>query len=162
VLQLAIIPALDAIGLGGQAACELVLGTGIQESKLIYRKQLGNGQALGFFQMEPTTFWDIWNRFVEPRRELERQLLPMCEGKPSPKALARYDTFAAAMCRLHYRRFQEPIPQAGDIAGHANYWKKYYNTALGAGRPEQFIKIWGEYMDGLNLLELIPRKATPL
>jgi len=34
------------------------------------------------------------------------------------------------------------LPQAGDLAAMAAYWKKFYNTPLGAGKPEQFVAKW--------------------
>ena len=40
-------------------------------------------------------------------------------------------------CRLHLLRCPGPIPAS--IEGQAAYWKQYYNTPLGKGRPEDFI-----------------------
>jgi hypothetical protein len=60
-------PVLRQLGLDEyrmQAAEELLLGTALQESGLIYRRQLNNGPALGLFQMEPATHDDIWADFL--------------------------------------------------------------------------------------------------
>ncbi len=48
--------------------------------------------------------------------------------------------YAAAMCRIFYLRFSKPLPQAGDWHGMAKYWKRYYNTHLGAGTVDGFLQ----------------------
>ena len=48
--------------------------------------------------------------------------------------------YAAAMCRIFYLRFQKPLPQPNDWEGMARYWKKYYNTHLGAGTVDGFLQ----------------------
>ena len=45
--------------------------------------------------------------------------------------------YAVAMCRIHYYRVSEALPN--DLEGMARYWKKYYNTELGKGTVEEFI-----------------------
>jgi len=70
ILITAIRPALNILGKGGRAAEQLVLGTAIQESLLIHRQQLGNGPALGLFQMEPATHNDCWQSYLNFRRDL--------------------------------------------------------------------------------------------
>lgn len=44
---------------------------------------------------------------------------------------------AMIFCRLHYKLVPEPIPLT--VVGRASYWKKWYNSTLGAGKPEQYI-----------------------
>ena len=66
-----------------------------------------------------------------------RTLDPAREGAVAG-TLETNDLYAAAMCRLHYRRVPAPLPQLGDPDAVAAYWKQHYNTALGAGTPEQF------------------------
>ena len=143
----AIIPALDALGMGGRAAQELVLGTGIQESRLIYRKQNG-GPALGLWQMEPFTFNDIWNGYILKHRDIFLAMQKILNGaSPNPLVLTHNDQFAAAMCRMLYRRIHEDIPDAGDLEAQAAYWKKYYNTPLGRGKEHEYIANWHAYVD---------------
>lgn len=45
---------------------------------------------------------------------------------------------AALAARLFLLRIPEPIPET--LEGQAEYWKKFYNTALGKGTVEGFIK----------------------
>ena len=46
------------------------------------------------------------------------------------------------LCRLHYLRVKEKVPET--IEEQACYWKKYYNTDEGKGKPEQYISSWFE------------------
>jgi hypothetical protein len=149
VLVEAIRPALTTLAAGGLAPEQLLLGTGIQESLLIHRQQLGGGPALGLFQMESATHDDCWNNFLKFRKGLAdkvtRTLNP--EQKARAAAMKVNDRYAAAMCRVRYMRVAAALPAANDIEGMANYWKEHYNTPLGAGTPEEFLNKWPQYVD---------------
>jgi len=149
VLLDAIRPALDALGNGGRAAEQLVLGTAIQESLLIHRQQLGDGPALGLFQMEPATHDDCWNNFLKFRTELADKVKLTLEfgQQPMPAAMKVNDLYAAAMCRVKYVRAPAALPGQDDITAMANYWKQHYNTPLGAGKPEEFLSKWPQYVN---------------
>ncbi len=144
--ELVIRPALEVVNGYSEAAEELVLGTAIQESRLQYLKQLGGGPALGVFQMEPATHDDIWNNYLAYRQELADlvQMLAAPNGGNHPTAneLIGNLWYAAAMCRVHYRRVPEPLPDAGDVPGMAAYWKEHYNTFEGAGTEEEYEENW--------------------
>jgi hypothetical protein len=149
ILINAIRPALNLIGHGGLAAEQLVLGTGIQESLLVHRQQLGGGPALGLFQMETATHNDCWVNFLNSRKALAdkvRQTLDPGQ-EPAAQTMKVNDHYAAAMCRVRYLRVSEALPNAGDIPAMARYWKQYYNTPLGAGKPEQFQEKWPNYVN---------------
>ena len=47
--------------------------------------------------------------------------------------------FGAAICRLCYYRAPEAMPDDCDLEGQARYWKRYYNTPLGAGAEGKYI-----------------------
>jgi len=47
------------------------------------------------------------------------------------------------MCRVKYFQVKEALPT--DLAGWAGYWKTYYNTRLGKGTEEGFIRDYKEY-----------------
>lgn len=139
--ELVIIPALEVLKLDSPAARELLLGTAIQESGLTYLKQLGGGPALGLFQMEPATHDDIWDNYLRYRGELSSRINVLCRLN-IPEMLVTNLLYAAAMCRVHYLRAPDPLPEAGDLDGQAAYWKKWYNTAQGAGTVEHYIRNW--------------------
>ena len=134
-------PALEAIDLHSDAAEDLVMGTASQESHLKFIQQLNGGPAMGLFQMEPATYEDHWSNWLLNRPDLAckvRNAISTSQGIPSADRM-RWDLrFAAIMCRIHYRRRPEPLPEYGDIWAYANYWKDHYNTHLGAGTPEEF------------------------
>ncbi len=143
--ELIIKPALTVVDGYSLAADELVLGTALQESRLIYIKQLGSGPALGVFQMEPATHNDIWDNYLAYREELAAKVISLAApngDRPSSNELIGNLWYAAAMCRIHYMRVPDALPEAGDIPGLAAYWKEFYNTFEGAGTSEEFEENW--------------------
>jgi hypothetical protein len=143
-------PALAALDLdppaGRAGVRQLLLGTALQESLLRHLRQVPNpdgsrGPALGYFQMEPATHDDIWKTFLAYRAPLAtrvRTLAGLPPGRPRADLLASDPVYAAAMARLRYRRAPGMLPQAGDVAGMAAYWKRHYNTPLGRGVAAEF------------------------
>lgn len=124
----------------------LVLGTGAQESAYgKYTKQIGGGPALGKFQMESETHNDIWKNFLKYKPRLAKLVLQISGlNEPDFKALETNDTYACAMCRIHYFRVKEPIPTT--LNGYAYYWKQYYNTPKGKGTISEFINNYLKYV----------------
>jgi len=102
---------------------------------------LGNGPALGLFQMEPATHDDIWNNFLVYRIELGKKVDALAVDTDSI-AMVFNLIYAAAMCRVHYYRVPEALPDAGDYEAQAKYHKKFYNTELGSSTVEQYLKNW--------------------
>lgn len=138
-------PALEAIGLNSQARMRLVIGTGLQESNLHYIDQLDKaerpGPAYGVFQMEKATHEDIWRNFLSKKTHIRDRLdALMIRGIAPVEQLHGNAYYAAAMCGIFYLRFPEALPDPADLGGMAYYWKKYYNTHLGKGTEEQFMK----------------------
>ena len=146
-LRLLIIrPTLLAMGLHSPQAEELMLGTCAHESKGgTYLKQV-NGPALGAWQMEEATHNDIWRRYL-PNQPIKCSLMVNhCQIRTQPPAaiMIYHLTYACAMARLHYARFDEFIPK--DLQGQAEYWKQYYNTSKGAGSVEQYIDSYNAFV----------------
>ena len=147
LLELVIRPTLKKLGLHSEAAEQLVIGTIWQESRGEYIKQLGGGPALGLAQMEPATHDDIWYNFLAYKRKLANSITEFASVQsldddmlPDAKELIGNLNYAVAMCRVHYLRVKAPLPKAGDVKGMAAYWKQYYNTPLGAGKPQEFVE----------------------
>lgn len=149
-LRLEIIrPALTFIGLQGQAAENLVLGTAITESRLKYLKQLGSGPAKSLWQIEPATHDDIWANYLEHRPQLAEQLMTL-RGRHAADGmdpLVGNLYYGAAMCRVFYRRVPAPLPRPEDAHGMAAYWKSFYNTRLGKGTVEKAIPHFKEAIE---------------
>ena len=134
-------PALQQINAWTLNAEQLVMATAMAESNIFFVQQIGRGPARGFFQMEPATHDDIWERYLSRQPGLLNNLKALIMRDMDLHDQLRGNHFyAAAMCRIFYLRFKEPLPEAGDWQGMAAYWKKYYNTHLGAGTTEGFLK----------------------
>lgn len=133
-------PTLKMMGAHSESAENLVFGTAAHESHCgTYVKQV-SGPALGIYQMEPATYEDIWRNYLTSRTRRDEVLSWGLYGVKPPAEAMVYDMrLATIMCRLHYMRFSEALPQADDLQGLAEYWKKYYNTKLGKGTPDKFI-----------------------
>jgi hypothetical protein len=142
-------PALGALELpGAEAAIRLVLGTAIQESGLQSLVQR-SGPALGFFQIEPATLHDLYENFLASRCDLDGRLALIQAGWPRrEKQLVTNPLYAAAVCRLIYYRAPDPLPDAGDLDGIAKYWKRFYNTAGGAGTVAEFVSNYRRALGG--------------
>ncbi|RFD18478.1 hypothetical protein DY926_16415 [Komagataeibacter melaceti] len=133
-----IAPALAHIGLGGDAAVNLLAGTALVESGLAYTRQI-HGPALGLWQMEPATHDDIWATFLPDVRLslLRGAVLDLAAHWPARLAqLAGNLPYACAMARLKYYRAPEPLPAATDAAAMCRMWKGTYNSNLGAGAAD--------------------------
>lgn len=140
LLEYVIRPTLDTLDLGGHDAEQLVLGTAIVESGLQYLHQLGNGPAIGLWQMEPATHDDIYEHYLKYQAPLTGALgrLIVEHQKALAKQMAWNLYYGAAMCRIHYRRVSAPLPKTLDEC--AEYWKKHYNTSLDKGTVEKYVK----------------------
>ena len=143
--NLVIRPTLKNLNLWSEAAEELVLGTGIQESGLRYLQQLGDGPARGLWQMEKATHDDIWLNFLNNRTKLGLNVLGPYT-RPDHTRMAWNLAYACTMCRVHYLRCPDALPLAGDIEAQAAYYKTHYNTTLGKGTVEQYIANWHRVM----------------
>jgi len=150
-------PVLRAIGMGGEAAIRLMLGTAAVESRLRYLAQVGGGPALGIYQMEPATARDIVGRYLDQRQDIASRLSDaLAPCAPAPRGwrhmpdgalcfrLAADLAFATALARVRYFWVPEPLPDASDVPAIARYWKRHFNTLGGAGTEAKFIDAYRE------------------
>lgn len=129
---------LKKINLYSDEAHALILATGQVESRYKYLKQI-KGPALGFFQMEPATMRDILDNYVAYRSKYKNALLELgLDYNNLEFCLMTNIAIQVALCRLHYRRVPSPLPKT--LKEMAVYWKSYYNSHLGKGTVEKFIK----------------------
>jgi hypothetical protein len=144
-----LIPALQEIDSCSTEAEALVLGTCLTESGLRAVRQYNGGPALGLCQMEPATHNDIWTNFLGPssRQYLLDGLRNIESDAGNADALEWNPFYAVAMCRIHYLRFRDPLPDAQDIDGQAAYWKRNYNSHLGAGTKDDYTR-WSSVIFG--------------
>lgn len=136
------------LGLHSEVAVELLMGTCAVESNFgTYNKQLGDGPALGVFQMEPATMRDIWDNYINYRAELKRLLASEFGMIRADECRLQYDIeYSIVMARLKYRRSKYLLPyNSTDIEGLAEAWKRDYNTYLGKGKTSEFISKYKKY-----------------
>jgi len=140
-------PVLQDLSMWSEPAERLLLGTACQESSCgQYVRQIG-GPALGIFQMEPATHDDIWDRFLAHHPDLSRKLnrwRAQYGNGMGPGEMVGNNFYAAAMCRIHYLRVADSIPDYLD--GQAHYWKRFYNTVKGHGTVEQYKNNWSRFV----------------
>ena len=142
--EIIIRPALMHIEAWSEAAEEIVLGTALTENYSngsLSLDQDGGGPALGLWQMERATMKDIEQNYLRFRPDIKGRVDMMYAIWPIPEIQLSGNLYlGAAMCRLHYLRQPGVLPEAGDYAGQGAYYKKFYNTLLGAGTTERYIE----------------------
>lgn len=144
--NLIIIPTLNELGLMSKNAEELLFAIACHEShRGTYIKQV-SGEAIGIYQMEKKTYYDIFDNFLKYREPLKENLFKIIgvDELPDPNRMIWDMKLSTAMCRIFFLRFSEPLPAYSNINDIAIYWKKYYNTKLGKGTIEAFIKDYGK------------------
>lgn len=144
-LNTVIEPAIQALGLWSDAVGQLLLGTALQESGLVHRRQIGGGPALGLFQCEPASYDDTYANYLRypGRADMLAAVLKLAQRTEWPEAdwLVAHDKFATAIARIKYLRSPMPIPDVNDIPGMARIYKLVYNGP-GAATEHQFIDNW--------------------
>jgi hypothetical protein len=127
-------------------------GTGGVFMMRVAAQESNFGQAPGSFRLSGDK--GIWQTsttagFVEVKRRIQTGQGAVFQGAEKIKGELGIDVaslteadldkplVAAAVARLYFMAFSAPIPP--DVEGQAAYWKRYYNTSLGAGTPEQFV-----------------------
>ncbi len=129
-------PILRDAHLYSESAVNLLLGTAAVESHMgTYFMQGGGGPAVGIFQMEPATehYMVVLGALCSPYKHRSDILFWNLR-------------YAALMCRMHYYRKSEPLPEADDIRALGDYWKKHYNTVKGAGTVDKFVESYKRFV----------------
>ena len=125
--------ALEPLRLYSDRVLPLLLGTCAVESSFgRWRVQLG-GPARGIYQMEPATF--RWLRTKYGKRYPSVSEYSFADQQND-------DHQATVMARLRYLAVPEQLPPADDLHAQADYWKRHYNTFLGAGTVEKYLKAY--------------------
>ena len=132
----------------------LLLATAAIESKCGHYIKQVNGPALGIWQMEPATHDDI---------------ILNCDALKSSAYQDRIDdlivnlkngtdyelispAYACAMARLKYSMDSELLPKFNDREAIYKYYKRIYNTELGASTWLKFAAAWDNC--GLSAVDL--------
>lgn len=141
-----IAPVLISMDMWSQEAEDLLLGTAIHESDGLKRiTQYGSGPALSYYQMEPATLHDLYDNYLRFHPDKQKLLDKFkAPGLSQADNLRMNAAYATAAARLQYYRVPTRIPTS--FEGQAEYWKKHWNTHLGAGTVEQYIEHAKEFV----------------
>jgi len=132
---------LKKMDLHSKDAVDLVYKTGNAETGYKHLKQMGDGPALGFWQVEPATLIDTIDNYVKYRPKLEKGLISLGYDRTDIEIRVMSSiALQVAFCRLKYRRDKYPLPKANDLQGQAECWKRVYNTHLGKGTIKHFME----------------------
>jgi len=140
-------PALNVMQMYSDSAVELLKFTCATESRGGSFVAQVKGPALGIFQMEPTTYTDLWHNAIFSNSK-NMNLLAMHFRNPNLHDFERmvYDLrYAVVMARLQYARFHEVLPDAKDVDGLWEYYKKYWNTEKGKATKDKSIKAYQDF-----------------
>jgi len=139
LIELIIQPTLKGLDLYSPAAEQLLALTCAQESNMgTYLAQFPVSIAKGIYQMEDATHDDI-------RKYCDTRIPPIYKINTANNLI--YDLrYATLLCRLHYLRVKEAIPQFGNIDAMWDYYKQYYNTPKGAATRIDFLANYAKYV----------------
>lgn len=136
IRDLIITPVLALAGWTDKSSNILIYGTGYVETAYSAIIQTGAPKdgGFGFFQMQPDDYADIikwlgneFNKFIVTN------ILDVCHYHDFPNdidSLMHNIAYSILMCRIHYCRIKEPLPNPKDARGFAIYHKRYYNGGL--------------------------------
>jgi len=137
----------------------LLLGTAAVESNLgRYNEQMGGGPAISIFQIEPPTIQ--WLHDVYSEKLITSDGTPFILLK-NPDDIKDNLEQAVVYARLRYLVDDQPLPNLKKIRATydmpenvinsylrdlAKYWKRVYNTHLGAGTVDDFVDKYIRYV----------------
>lgn len=135
-------------------AVQLVLETGLVESKYKWIRQLGDGPARSFWQIEPATAVDNLAHYIKHRFDLMHKCAEVSMvdlkhwqnySEPLWEDILEKNLSAAIIhCRIKFWRIPKRLPNT--LEGRAKYWKNYYNTSQGKGSEEHYIESVKDWM----------------
>lgn len=146
--ELIIKPTLERLLMYSQDAVELLVFTcAVESNGGSYLKQI-QGPALGIYQMEPNTYIDIWENYIKAKKGLMTLISSNFEVFYMPdEDRMIYDLrYATMMARLHYSRVAGHLPDHNDVNSIWEYYKKYYNTPIGAAEKESSISKYHSFI----------------
>jgi len=136
------------------SATQLILETGLVESKYKYLRQLGDGPARSFWQVEPATAVDNLAHYLKHRFALLHKCAEVSlvdvkhwQNFSEPlwsEILEKNIATAIIHCRLKYWRVPKRMPNT--LEGRAKYWKQYYNSAQGKGSEQHYMETIKDWM----------------
>lgn len=96
------------------------------------------GAGTGLCQIDPIGLMDVQQRTPNILKAKIKTAIGCDIEDIQHRDLAFSPALSFLVCRLHYRLRPGNIPDTLD--GRAAYWKKWYNTALGKGTEEEYVR----------------------
>lgn len=139
---------LKMIGKYSEEAVDLLMLTAAQESHCgKYIRQIGTGPARGIFQMEPDTLSDLYANFLSYKKPLLEIINEFRTSQSIHIDLEGNLPFQIVAARFQYFRQKGAIPKSENfnddfeyVEALAKYWKRHWNTELGAGTVEEAVQ----------------------
>ncbi len=128
-------------------AVELLMLTAAVESGLGHFLKQANGPAIGVYQMEPGTYHDLLQNYIETDIHLQNAVLQF-QALGGPEEMEWNLAYATVMARINYLRFPEPLPDKEDPHPIAAYWKNYWNSSAGKGTVADALAAYKKYCSG--------------
>lgn len=123
---------------GGEPAKKLLMETAAVETDLGAAVDTSWGVGVGIMQFDPIGFDDVKERTSTGLKAQVMMQFGIDIDRSSIGDL-RYSPLASVVfARLKYRLVPSVIPDSQ--VGRAVYWKKWYNSSLGAGTPAKYLK----------------------
>lgn len=141
-INLILEPAFKYTGMYSIDAMYLMVCTALVESKLTHLKQLPDGPALGFFEIEEATVLDVF-RYLERRTDIRNKILLHTERTHLPdtmKPLISDLALNALIARVKYWMVAEAIPSYKNPMAQAQYYEQYYNVNKEVNKIDEFIR----------------------
>lgn len=139
-------PILQRCKLYSRSAESLIIGTGLVESNFNYLVQ-HPGPAVGFWQMEPTTF--TWLTFkLSQNKDLRFRIMNVLGYGAFPtdvNNLIYNPALACIMARLKYWFDPTKLPGEDNIQALAHYWARVYNSKNNEEDIKRFIDLYDRY-----------------
>lgn len=148
--DLVIKPILGKLNLYSFDIEELLIFTMANESNGgTYLRQC-KGPALGVYQMEPNTHFDIWQNYIRLNLKLGMALAYHLNAHQSNdyERLITDLSYATVMARIHYLRVKAPVPNKEDTPAIYAYYKQYYNTPAGKANQQNSIAKYESFLLG--------------
>lgn len=132
-----------------RASERLMLGTALIESMLKFLRQIGGGPAITFWGIEPPTFDDTYNRYLQTHRPDLREAVDKLRIPVITNDLDQLlfnPLFACAIARCKYWMSPVPLPEAMDLDGLGFYWDNNYNTPDKGLTDKDFVRLYLRYI----------------
>ncbi len=145
-------PCLQQAGLWSLNAEQLIIGTALIESGLVYLAQTPTPIARGLWQMEQATYNDLRLRLLGGHKALAQKILDCLWMDNLPPTYDYLSGNLAAACifaRVKYWFSSDPLPKENDIKGMSKYWGKIYNTRNDELQMARFVALYNKHASQL-------------